>query len=114
MATVQVFVNKGCRVILQEVAGRFSIGKASAHQILHQKLGMSKWSARRVQKQLTEDQKASRVTIAKEHLGILTMMKISFWTVLSLGKKCGFIMLNLKQKLSQSSGKAGSPTSQEV
>ena len=36
--------------------------------------------------------------------GILTMFKISFWTILSLRMKYGFIMLNLKQKFSQSSG----------
>ena len=53
---------------LQEVGNQFSIGKASAHQILHAKIDMSK-SARWVPKQLTEDQKASKVTIAKEHLG---------------------------------------------
>ena len=32
-------------------------------------------------------------------------MKISFETVLLLGMKCGFIMLNLKQMHSQISGK---------
>ena len=67
MANADVFVNKHRRVILQEVVNLFSIGKASAHQILHEKLGMSKASW--VPKQLTEDQKASRVTIAKGDLG---------------------------------------------
>ena len=33
----EVFVNKDCRVTLQEVAYQFSFGKASAHQILHEK-----------------------------------------------------------------------------
>ena len=69
MANVNVFVNKHRRMILQEVANQFSIGKASAHQILHEKLGISKVNARWVPKQLIEDQKASRVTIAKGHLG---------------------------------------------
>ena len=57
---------------LQEVANQLSIGKASAFRFYtHKKkkqLGMSKESARWVPNQLTEDQKASRVTIAKEHL----------------------------------------------
>ena len=57
MANVKVFVNKDCRVTLQEVANQFSIGKASAHQILHKKVGLSKVSARWVPKQLTEDQR---------------------------------------------------------
>ena len=39
-----------------------------AHQILHKNLSMSKVNARWVPKQLTEDQKASRMTLAKEHL----------------------------------------------
>ena len=65
---------------------------------------MSKVSARWLPQQLTEDQKASKVAIAKEHLDVLTMMKISVWTVLPLVNDCGFIVLNLKQKLSESSG----------
>ena len=63
---------------LQEVANQFSAGKASAHQILHHELSIRKVKAKWVQKQLTDDQKASRVIIAKEHLGVLTMKKISF------------------------------------
>ena len=69
VANVEVFVNKDCRVTLQEVANQLSVGKASAHQILHKKIGVSKTSAKWVLQQLTEDQKSSRVTIAKEHLG---------------------------------------------
>ena len=56
---------------LQEAANQFIISKASAHQILHEKL-IKSISARGgwgVLKQLTEDQKISRMTIAKEHLG---------------------------------------------
>ena len=45
------------------------IGKASARQSLHGQIGRSKVSARCVPKQLTEHQKASRLTIAKEPLG---------------------------------------------
>ena len=60
---------------LQDLANQFSISKALAHQILHETIGMSKVSARLVPKQLTEDQKTSKVTIAKEfcygHLGCL-------------------------------------------
>ena len=59
--------NKVRRVTLQEVANQFSIRKASAHQILYEKLDISKVMARWVPKQRTEDQK-STVTIAKEHL----------------------------------------------
>ena len=62
------FVNKDRGVTLQEATNQFIISKASAHQILHEKLRQSK-SARWVLKQLTEDQKISRMTIAKEHLG---------------------------------------------
>ena len=69
VANVEVFANKDRRVTLQEAAYQFSIGKASANQILHENIGVSKVSARRVLKQLTEDQKAFRVTIAKEHFG---------------------------------------------
>ena len=46
MASVEVFVNKGPRVTLQEVANQFSISEVSALQILHENLGMSKVSAR--------------------------------------------------------------------
>ena len=70
VANVEVFVNKDRRVTVQVVAHQFSIGKALAHQILHQKkkkLGKSNISARWVPKQVKEDQKASSVTIAKEH-----------------------------------------------
>ena len=68
VANVEVFVNKDHRVTLQEVANQFSIGKALAHQILHEKIGMSKINAKWVPKQLTKDKKASRMIIAKEHL----------------------------------------------
>ena len=53
---------------LQEVTNQLSISRASAHQILREKIGMRKVSDGWVTKQLTEDQKASRVTVAKEHL----------------------------------------------
>ena len=65
----------------RKVADRFSIGKASARQALLKKLGMSKVSARWVPKWLTEDQKASRVTIAKEHLGCLNHDENKFLNV---------------------------------
>ena len=68
VGNVEVFVNKDHRVTLQEVSNQFSISKALAHQILHKNLSMSKVNARWVPKQLTEDQKASRMTLAKEHL----------------------------------------------
>ena len=55
VVNVEVFVNKDHRVTLQEVAYQFSIGKESAHQILHEKLGMGKVNARWMPKQLTED-----------------------------------------------------------
>ena len=89
---------------LQEVANRYSIGKALAIQILHEKIGMSKVSARWEPKYLTEDQKASRVTIAKEHLRHFNHDENKFLTILSLEMKCWFILLNLNQKLSKSSG----------
>ena len=68
VANVKAFVNKNRRVTLEEVANKFSIGKASAHKILHEHLGMSKVSARWVPRQLSADQKATRVINAKEHL----------------------------------------------
>ena len=58
------FVNKDHRVALQEVASQFSIGKASAHNHIHETLGMRKASGWR-NSWLTEDQTASRMTIAK-------------------------------------------------
>jgi histone-lysine N-methyltransferase SETMAR len=61
IANVKAFVNKYRRVTLEEVANKFSIGKASAHKILHEHLGMSKVSARWVPRQLSTDQKATRV-----------------------------------------------------
>ena len=57
VANVEVFVNKDCRVTLQEVASQFSIGKALVHQILHEEVGTSKISAMWLPKQMTEDQK---------------------------------------------------------
>ena len=36
-ATVEVFVNNDCRVILQGAASQFSISKELAHLILHEK-----------------------------------------------------------------------------
>ena len=45
-ATVEVSVNKDSRLTLHEVANQVSIGKASAHQILHDKIGTSKVGAR--------------------------------------------------------------------
>ena len=49
---------------LQELTNQFSIGKASVHQTVHEKLGRSKVSGRWVPKKLTKDLKASRLTIA--------------------------------------------------
>jgi predicted transcriptional regulator len=46
VANVKAFVNKNRRVTMEEVANKLSIGKASAHKILHEHLGMSKVSAR--------------------------------------------------------------------
>ena len=69
VANVEIFANKDRRVTLQEVANEFSIGEALADQILHEKIGMSKVSAKLAPKQLTEDQKTSWETIAKVHLG---------------------------------------------
>ena len=46
VANVEAFVNKDRRVTLEEVANKLSIGKASAHKILHEPLAMSKVSAR--------------------------------------------------------------------
>ena len=57
-----------------------------------------------------EDKKAPRMAIVKEHLGRFNHDENKWtvlnciWTVLSLGMGCEFTMLNLKQKLSQSSG----------
>ena len=42
VANVEVFVNKGCRVTLLTVANQFSILKASADQMLHEKISVSK------------------------------------------------------------------------
>ena len=69
VANVEILVNKDHKMTLQEEANRFSIGKALVHQLLQQKIGVSKVSARWMPKELTEYQKASRLTIAKEHLG---------------------------------------------
>ena len=63
------FFSTKIAVTLQEDAYQFSISKASEHQILHEKISMSKVRAKWVLKQLTEDQRASRVTITKENFG---------------------------------------------
>ena len=97
VANVEGFVNKDRRVTLQEVAKQFRISKASAHEILHKIQGMSKVSVR-MPKQLTEEY-SFRVTISKEHLGRFNHVENMFWYCISLGIKCRFIMLNLKQKL---------------
>ena len=60
LANVKAFVNKSRRVTLEVVANRFSIGKASAHKILHEHPGMSKVSARWVPRQMSADQKGSQ------------------------------------------------------
>ena len=65
VAKVEVFVNKDRRVTLQKVANQFSIGKAWAHPILHEK----KRYEQVVPKQLTEDQNASMIATATGHLG---------------------------------------------
>ena len=59
--------NKDRRVTLEKIANKFSIGKASAHTILH--ISMSKVCARWVPRQLSAHQKATKVNIAtNEHL----------------------------------------------
>ena len=62
---------------IAEVANLASV-KRRHIRFYTKKLGMSKVIVSRVPKQLTEDQKVSRVTIAKEHLGVLPMMKMFF------------------------------------
>ena len=69
VANVEVCVNKYHNLLLQEVANQFSIGKASVHKILDENVGMSKVNSGWVPKQLTENQKTSKVTIVKEHSG---------------------------------------------
>ena len=49
------FLSIKIAVTLQEVAYQFSGCNASAHQILHEKIGMIKVHARWLSKQLTED-----------------------------------------------------------
>jgi histone-lysine N-methyltransferase SETMAR len=68
VANNKAFVNRNRRVTLEELANTFSISKESANKILHEHLGMSKVIARWVPRQLSSDQKATRVTNAKEHL----------------------------------------------
>jgi hypothetical protein len=68
VANVKASVNKNRQVTLEEVANKLSIDKALAQKILHEHLGLSKASARWVPKELSADQKATRVTNAKEHL----------------------------------------------
>ena len=93
------FVNKDHSGIAggsYSVLHRWSIGTSD---YTRKKLGMSKVSARWVPKQLkqlTEDKKKKT--------------KIRFWTVLSLGMKCGFITLTLKAKAQSKQWKlTGSP-----
>ena len=85
---VEVFVNRNRIVTLQEEANQFSIGTASAKQILHKQLSLNKVSARWVLKQLTEDYKC--IQVQGDHSkrtfgvgvggggGVRNMMKISF------------------------------------
>ena len=72
-------------VTLQEAANQFAIVEASAHQTLHEKLGMGKVIARWVPKQLT-DQTVSRVTLARERLGCcsLTLRKHAYSNILKI------------------------------
>jgi hypothetical protein len=77
----QVFVTGlglGGHLTLEEVANKFSNGKASAHKILHEHLGMSKVSARLVPRQLSADQKATRITNAKENLSRFNRKRDNF------------------------------------
>ena len=57
-----------------------------------------------VPKYLTEDQKASGITIAKELLGHFINDESKFVNYTVTGDEMWFIMLNLKQKLSQCGG----------
>jgi hypothetical protein len=111
VANVKAFVNKNRRVTLEDIANKFSIGKASAHKILHEHLGMSKVSARWVPRQLSTDQKAIRVTNAKEHLSRFNREGDKFLNRFITGDEMWVhysepetIIPNLRQTISQSSG----------
>ena len=71
---------------------------------------MSKVSARWVSKQLTEDQKASRLTIAKEHLGHLNQDECIFFNCIVTGDEMWLHYADPETKAqSKQWKKAGSP-----
>ena len=98
-------VNQDRRVTLLEVPNQFGIGKVSAHQILYEKIGICKVSARWVPKQLTEDQTAFR---AKEHLGRLNYHKNTFLSCI-VAKEIWVHFAEPETKAHQSIRRVGSP-----
>jgi len=56
------------RVTVDELANHFEISHGSAYDIIHKRLGFHKVCARRVLKQLTEEQKNNRVVICQRLL----------------------------------------------
>ena len=66
---------------------------------------MSKVSARWVTEQLKKDQKASRVTVAKEHLGSFNRNENKFWNCIVAWDEMWVHYADLKQMHSQISGK---------
>ena len=97
VTNVQGFVNKDSRMPLQEVAYQFSIGKASTRKIRYGRLVLGGCRNRLQKIKMLPGWQ-------RKICGVLTIMKTSVLTVLSLRLKCRVSMLNLKQKLSQSSG----------
>lgn len=68
IANVEEFILKDRRTRLDDIVEKYNISKGSAFTILHDHLGMRKVSARWVPKQLSDDQKANRVTACESHL----------------------------------------------
>lgn len=68
VALVEDILNMDRRVTVEEVAEGAGISVGSAHQIIHDHLGMRKVCAKWVPKMLLPDQKATRVAICQELL----------------------------------------------
>ena len=103
MVRVLKFLSTKIAVTLQEVANQFSIGKASAHQILHETLGVSKVKCEVDAETANRRPKGIQGDLAKEHFGCFNHDKNTFLNSIITGGKFLFIMLNLKQRFSQSS-----------
>jgi histone-lysine N-methyltransferase SETMAR len=82
---VEEFVLTDRRIKVSQIATEMGISHGSVFEILHNKLGMSKVSARWVPKMLTAAQREMRVVLSQENLDLLNADSIKFFDSLVTG-----------------------------